>query len=582
MVYNPDEVEIEMDTNQLEKEIYKLIDLKPIQIDDKVGELSKLSGKKPKRILEQLEVFKKDFKDKDKKIIKQAGDELTQKQFYILRKRCTNDRILGFIEEGLDFINLNPLIRSECRMWLEKILDERRLDATLKEKVLSLLHRKEFGEATELLVDEIEKNNYIYTTKTDKMPEIYIYNEGIYCDNGKTEIEEQLRNIMEENYSEWIANQVLSKIKADTGIAPELFFKENDRYEVPLRNGILDLEKIELKEFNSSKIFFSKMPITYDETKTCPKIEQFLQDVLSSPDDINVFYELAGFGLSKEYFMEKAFMMVGNGRNGKGKTLELLKRMVGFSNCSSVPLAAITSESPFVERLWKRFFNLAGDISSKDLKETGMFKQLTGRDPISANRKYKNVVEFTNYAKMVFACNDLPRVYDYSDGFWERWVLLEFPYKFVDQDVFDNATKEEKKQWKIKDPLIIDKITTDDEMSGLLNMAITGFHRLLNNKRFSYSKGTSEVKNKWIRKADSFMAFSMDCLEDDYDSRISKKELRKLYKDYCSLHKVSGVSDKSIKSTLQENFGASEEYRTIEFNGPQEHCWTGIKVKENA
>jgi len=133
--------------------------------------------------------------------------------------------------------------------------------------------------------------------------------------------------------------------------------------------------------------------------------------------------------------------------------------------------------------------------------------------------------------------------------------------------------------WMIKNPNIIDEITTGEEMSGFLNMALLGLHRLINNKKFSYTKGTAEVKNKWIRKADSFMAFCMDCLEDDYDSKVSKKELRNVYKNYCKMHKVNGVSDRAIKASLQESFGTSEEFVKPLLGDKQEWHWTGIKFK---
>lgn len=452
-------------------------------------------------------------------------------------------------------------------------------DIAIKMEVLSLLHRKIFGEATELIVRRIMKTNNIYTTKIDKTQEILVYKEGIYCPNGESHIKEQIRKIMEEDYSEWLSNQVLAKIRADTMVDPEELFQEKSFNQIPVENGILDLDTFDLLPFDPSKIFLSKLPTKFNIESNCPLIDKFLTDVLSSPEDKLVFYELAGFGLYKEYFMEKAFMLVGNGRNGKTKSIELLKRLVGSSNCASVPLSAMESNSPFISTLWKRYFNLAGDISSKDLKETGMFKQLTGRDLISANRKYLNVIEFMNYAKLVFACNELPRVYDYSDGFWERWVLLEFPYKFVDQEVYDSSSNEEKKMLKIKDPNIIDKITTSEEMSGFLNQALAGLQRLRINKRFSYTKGTTEVKDRWIRKADSFMAFCMDKIEEDYESRITKKEIRRKYKEYCQFHKVGGVSDKSIKATLQEMFGVMEEFVTV-FGSHQEWVWTGIKWKE--
>jgi P4 family phage/plasmid primase-like protien len=470
----------------------------------------------------------------------------------------------------------------EQRTKIKEVAKEKEKNAHLvylREEILTHLARKELGKATEVLVQTIERENHIFTTKVDKAPEIYIYNDGIYLPNGASEIKEQIRRILLDDYTEYLNKLVLDKIVADTFITPELLFQEDNKKEIPVGNGILNLDTFELSEFTPDKIFLSKLPTKFNIEATCPLIDKFLSEVLASPEDKDVFYELAGFGLCKDYFMEKAFMFVGNGRNGKGKSIELLKRLVGTSNCASVPLSALEVNSPFVSSLWKRYFNLAGDLSNTSLKETGLFKMLTGRDPVSANRKYLNVIEFTNYAKLVFACNSLPKVYDTSDGFWERWVLLEYPYKFVEQDVYDQATEEEKKMLKIKDNTIIDKITTEEEMSGFLNLALLGLKRLLDNKRFSYTKGTVEVKNRWIRKADSFMAFCMDCIEENWERKVTKKELRQKFKKYCEKHKVEGSSDKAIKVVLQELFGVSEEFIKLYEQANQEWVWTGIKFK---
>ncbi len=528
-------------------ELKQLVSLKPIKQEEVMEKISEETGVKVTTIKAEVILLVKEIKYKEKAQKKEEERKENAKGTY--------------------FQNEDGSIKKLLPMKLE---------------VLSFLNRKEFGPASEILVEAVMMNNHIYTTKEDKASEMWIYQDGIYIPNGEVCIKEQLREVMQENYSDWLANQVLAKIRTDTFIESEKFFKEKDMelYEIAVENGILDLKELTLYKFDPKKIFFSKIPVYYNEEATCPKIEEFLTDILKEEDDINVFYELAGFGLVKEYFMEKAFMFVGNGRNGKGKSIELLKRLIGTRNTASVPLSAITSSSPFVEKLWKRHFNLAGDISSADLKETGMFKQLTGRDPISANRKYKNIIEFTNYAKMVFACNELPKVYDYSDGFWDRWILLEFPFKFVEQYVFDRADEKERKNWKIRDETIIDQITGSEEMSGFLNMALAGLHRLFNNHRFSYSTGTDEVKNKWIRMSDSFMAFCMDSVEEDYESKITKKDVRQHYKKYCTEHRLKGVSDLAIKRTLQEMFGVVDDFTKMHEFGNQEHCWVGIKFKE--
>lgn len=388
-----------------------------------------------------------------------------------------------------------------------------------------------------------------------------------------------MRSILGKWYNTWYYNQVMAKIEPDTSIDMDLFFKQSNPSEVPVQNGILNIETRELTPFTSKKIFFSKLPVIYNSNAKCPKISQFLSEVLAHPDDRIVFYEIGGFALLKEYRFEKAVMFHGSGRNGKGKAIDLFRRVIGMENCASVPLAALVPDSFQVSELYGKFLNLAGDLNNTDLKETGMFKSLTGRDLVGGKRKFLRDLYFENYAKFIFACNELPMVYDISKGFWDRWILLNFPYYFADRDKYENASEAERKDWKIRDPDILNKITTPEELSGLLNEFLDGLDRLKKNEKFSFTVGCDEIKADWIRKANSFVAFCYDNIEEEYDKRIVKKELRKKYSDYCKEHKVSPKSDKVIKSVLQDTYGASEGYALTNNSYNQEHIWEGIKWK---
>ncbi len=455
-------------------------------------------------------------------------------------------------------------------------INERR---AIKIEYQKLIKSMDYSQASEILVKYILSHNHIFTTKNDQKREIWIYRNGIYVRNGKSEIEEILRKILEESYYSKYIKQVFDKIEADTFIEQDKLFLTNYIDEVPVQNGILNILTKELTDFTPSKIFFSKLPVTFRPSAKCPKIDLFLQEVLANRDDRLVFYELGGFCLLKEYRFEKAAMFIGTGRNGKGKSLELLKRVIGAENCYSMPLSSLSSDNPNVSQLQGKFVNLAGDIDNKDLKDTGLFKSLTGRDLITTPRKYLSSLTFENYAKFIFACNELPMVYDLSKGFWNRWILLEFPYYFADKGEYDNASEEVRKGWKIKDEDIISKISSDEELSGLLNQFLDGLARLIKNRNFSTTKGTEEIKNLWIRKSNSFIAFCMDMIEEEYDVKISKKELRRKYSVYCKQHKVNSKGDKVIKITLQDMYGASEDRCLDSQTDTWDWYWVGLKWK---
>ena len=478
--------------------------------------------------------------------------------------------------------NLEKELAESRKRYIEKMKAENNYKfQQLKQEYVNIIASKndsKWGQASEVLAQFIMDEMWIYTTKDDLKSEVWIFKEGIYIPQGRSEIKELLRKILEEYYSAYIFNLVMNKIEPDTFIEGDKFFKSRYPNEVPVENGILNIRTLELSPFDPEKIFFNKMPVTFDITKTCPKIDKFLKEVLSKENDVNILYELAGFGLLDEYRFEKAFMMHGDGRNGKGKTIELTKKLFGPDNCCSVQLSALKTDSFSISELFGKRLNLAGDIGSQDLKETNMFKSLTGRDQVSSKRKFLRDLHFQNNAKFVFACNELPMVYDTSKGFWDRWILLDFPYTFVTQEEYNRT--EDRSKLKIRDEDIINKITIKDEMSGFLNQALLGLQRLIDNHGFSTTEGSEEVKQRWIRKSNSFIAFCFDMLEEDYDGRVSKKSLRKKYADYCKLHKIPGKSDFVIKRVLQETYGASESREALGDMATWDWFWLGVKWKQ--
>lgn len=448
----------------------------------------------------------------------------------------------------------------------------------LQKEVITALITKDRSHATELIVNKIKEDNYIFTTRDDIKSEMWLYKEGIYIPQGKSFIREFCRKILEKAFTTQISNEVIAKIEADTFIEHDKFFKTNYIDEIPLENGILNIFTRELNPFNPKKIFFNKLPIKYNPKSTCPNILEHFNMILKEQDDSIVLIELIGFCLLKEYKIEKAFMFVGKGRNGKSKTLELIKRFLGAENCSNLPLFVMKHDSFSLSEVFGKMANLAGDLSSSDLKETGTIKSMIGRDTIQAKRKFLRDLIFVNHAKLVFAANELPRVYDTTDGFWTKWVLLEFPYKFIPKKEFEKLSEEEKKDKRIMNPDIIKNLTTEEELSGLLNLSLDGLDRLIKNQDFSYSKGTNEVKMLWVRQSDSFTSFCIDCVEEDPEERITKKELRQQYHKYCKSHKIKGSSDKAIKITLQSNYGVEEGRKNV--MGEFVHVWEGIKFKE--
>jgi len=448
----------------------------------------------------------------------------------------------------------------------------------LKEQVMLLLAigNKKRAEATEMVAQFFVRKNNVYVIRDDKIEEFWIYQNGIYVRHGKTYILEFCRKIMGQAYNSHFANLVAEKITTDNYINPNDFFTINYKDEIVVNNGILNVVTRELKPHTPRQVFTSRVPIKYNPDAKCPHIQQFFKDILKDNQDILKMQELSGYLLYKDLFIQKAFMFSGNRRNGKGKTLELFRRMLGHTNFCALSLHQITTDKFMLAGLFSKMANLAGDISSKEIPNIEIFKNITGQDDIECDRKFSTSIIFKSYAKQIFCCNELPQPEESQKAFWERWEYIEFPYTFQTKEDMAKMDEEELKNTKLKDPDIIEKICTPEEMEGMLIWALEGLKRLLNNKNFTNSHSGDEVENIW-KRSDSLLAFMEDHIEPNYEAGVDKRELLAYYKKYCMKNKVKMKSNAHLKDMLMAEHGCMINRKMI--NGQYLYIVEGIQFK---
>ena len=360
-----------------------------------------------------------------------------------------------------------------------------------------------------------DRYNFVIT-KGDK--EIWRYNgDGYYIKDGEQFILNQVQNILNYHCNSHIKNETISYIKdlGDIQVSYDDFNSRSDL--INLNNGVYDLGTGEFKEHDYNYLFTGKLPITYNPKADCPKIKKFLNEVLRQ-EDIPIIQELAGYILLKNYKFHKAFMFIGSGRNGKSTLINLLSKFVGKENVSDIDLQSLDSNRFSIINLYGKLINAHSEISNRALRNTGFFKQLVGQDSISADRKFLEPISFTNYAKLIFSCNELPKSYDDTFAFYSRWIILEF----------DNIFEGNK-----CNPNLLQELSTEKEISGFFNWAIEGLNRLLSNGRFSHSKSTEQVKEEWIKHSHPVLVFINNYIDINPEYEVSKDELYNAYKEFC-------------------------------------------------
>jgi len=376
--------------------------------------------------------------------------------------------------------------------------------------------------------------NHRFVTFSDT-DEIYVYHNGIYISNGEAVIKTEVERILGKEANTYRVNEVTNHIKRGTYIDRKSI--ETHPELLCLQNGILNIRTLELMPHTPDIIFLNKIPVSYNPDADCPKIKQFFEQVLYA-EDIPTMQELFGYCLYRSYPIHKAAMFIGDGSNGKSTTINVLLKFLGIENVSSKELRELVNDRFAVFDLYGKLANACAEITSEALKHTGIFKALTGQDLITAARKFKGSLSFVNYAKLIFSANKLPMTGDKSYAFYRRWVLLSFPNTFEGENA---------------DPNILEKLTTPEELSGLLNWALEGLHRLLKNGDFTYGKTVEEVQEQYEELSDPLYAYVKEHLEVSHGEAIAKDELYEHYAKWCRERKLPVTAKNMLTKELSKH-----------------------------
>ena len=121
-----------------------------------------------------------------------------------------------------------------------------------------------------------------------------------------------------------------------------------------------------------------------------------------------------------------------------------------------------------------------------------MFKAITGGDEIEGERKYQPGFTFKPFARLIFSANHLPRGRDFSDGFFDRWLIVPFEHTF--RNTRNEIPREE----------LDAQLSDSREQSGVLNKALEALRRLRRTNHFTESQTTRDAGDEFRQTTDSF------------------------------------------------------------------------------
>jgi len=386
----------------------------------------------------------------------------------------------------------------------------------------------------------------------------YWYENGYYKRTDKNAVKAKIADYTPDIISgDNLLNNVYNLMLADKEhITNEEDFNTNEKY-INFKNGLYNIDTKVLERHNSDILYTRQVNTEYNKDTALKEYHTFYKYVrdlctnAAGEIDWQVYkalQEVAGLAISNicGHKTKKAvFLYSPVGNTGKSQFLGLLGHLIGQENITSIPLQNMNEDKgrfAFANAGLVRLI-MNGDQSKADIKDSSIFKSVTGGDTIKVEAKGKDIKALVFKGLVLIACNDLPYIADdKGEHIYRRMYIVPCTH-----------TIEEKE----RDPNILDKMIK--ELPAIVNWAIEGLHRLkANNYNFTEIAAGNQYIEDYRKNSDTVFGFLSDegyTITKDPNDKISKQDLLEKYYRYCQREERQSVSKRQFGERLEKITG---------------------------
>lgn len=284
------------------------------------------------------------------------------------------------------------------------------------------------------------------SVKSDDLKEFLSNDDKIDSNLRNQMVDNIITRLENVNFKSNIINQITYLYKTHD---PDFYVNlDSNPFLMGFKNGVYDFKQNTFRKSQlTDYITFSTGYdwIEYDEnSEKVQEIYSFLEKIIPNRRVLEYLLKVLGSALVGVPD-EKFYIWTGiSGANGKSTLVNFLESTLG-DYTTAVDVSLLTNRranggnaSPDVVRLrGKRVFTFQ-EPEHDDKLRTGILKQFTGGDTITARELFKAPVTFKLQGTMIMCCNDLPSVASIDGGTWRRIRVIEFKSRFCDNPVKEN------------------------------------------------------------------------------------------------------------------------------------------------
>lgn len=341
--------------------------------------------------------------------------------------------------------------------------------------------------------------------------------------------------------------------------------------QISFPNGMLDLEKMELIE--PTPAFFNHTTVSYRYDSSAPSPTRwldFLNSTFTDQTAIAAIQEWFGYVLAGDTRLQKAFMLVGPARSGKGTILRTLETLLGPNNVANPDIFALGSRFGLQACIGKLAANI-GDarFTYQNAQEiVTRLLTITGEDGVTVDRK--GITPWTGRfsARFSIASNELPSYRDSSGAFINRFILVTIP---------GNG------HVGTENTFLLDEI--QEGMPGILLWALQGLRRVRMRREFTRVLSSRNAFDDMRELSAPVTRFwSEELIKTENKQQMSTKEA--VFQAWLWWCKANNFQAGNSINFGKEVTGAMPEFRTsqrvVKQKGKSESVWFGWRLRNSS
>lgn len=335
---------------------------------------------------------------------------------------------------------------------------------------------------------------------------------------------------------------------------------------VPMANGLLRIDDRALLA-PSARLFATwGLPFGY-QADAAPPVRwlAFLSQLWpDDPQSRALLQEFAGYLVSGSTALQKALLIVGPKRSGKGTLARVLTQLMGPSNVVSPTLASLGTQfglQPLIGKTLALISDARLSAQADVATTVENILRITGEDQVTIPRKFLPDYTATLPARIVVLSNEAPRFTDASAALPSRFLVLTTTESFYGRE-----------NTSLTGELLA-------ELPGIFAWALDGLLRLRERGRFTQPAAGAEVVDEMERLASPVRAFVDEQCVIHQTGEIQCVDLFNAWQDWC---KVNGRRQSGTLQTFGRDLRAAcSSIRTVQRReANRARFYEGIRLRQ--